>query len=247
MPIQVQKRFMKTYKPGFFGKLFAKKPTPTDRKIRSHIVQIGDPVLRENCIEVPKETLNEPLVQDTIKALKNIIDTHDALGVSAPQIGVPLRIACVQMTKKQFNSWDTKTSKERGMEIIDKQIIINPICKPLSDETASFREACTSIQGYSAVVPRFTNVSVKFMSENGETTLWKARNWTARLLQHEIDHLNGVLYTDKMIPETFICNYWKTINAREGNFYLDFGSHLRTLGKFNTFFVPKKIITDRDL
>ena len=65
----------------------------------SHIVQIGDPILRKKSFEVPKDMINTPFVQDTIKELKTVIDKYDTVGLSAPQIGIDLRISCVQMTK----------------------------------------------------------------------------------------------------------------------------------------------------
>ena len=62
-------------------------------------MQIGDPILRKQCFEVPKDMINTSFVQDTISELKNVIDKYDAVGLSAPQIGIDLRISCVQMTK----------------------------------------------------------------------------------------------------------------------------------------------------
>ena len=65
----------------------------------SHIVQIGDPILRTPARAVVKEQIDTPLVQNTIKELKAVIDSYDAVGLSAPQIGIDLRITCIQMTK----------------------------------------------------------------------------------------------------------------------------------------------------
>ena len=65
----------------------------------SHIVQIGDPILRTSAKDVIKDKIDTPLVQNTIKELKAVIDSYDSVGLSAPQIGIDLRITCIQMTK----------------------------------------------------------------------------------------------------------------------------------------------------
>ena len=207
----------------------------------NHIVQIGDPILRKSAKEVPKDMLNHPLVKETIKELKNVIDKYDAIGLSAPQIGIDLKITCVQMTKKQINSWDEETIKTRQMEPIKKRILINPSYKVTNEDLIIDREGCCSMHGFSAVVPRHKEITVKFLSEDGEIIVWRAKNWTARILQHEIEHLDGKLFIDKMATDTLMFNYWKSVNNRSGNFQISFGG-MKPVYKFASFFVPKGII-----
>ena len=126
------------------------------------------------------------------------------------------------------------------MEHIKKRIIINPTFNVTNEALISEREGCGSIHGFSAVVPRHKEIAVKFLTEDGEIILWRAKNWTARILQHEIDHLDGVLYIDKMVNNTLMFNYWKSVNERSGQFSLSFGG-MKPVSKFFSFFIPKII------
>ena len=69
-------------------------------------------------------------------------------------------------------------------------------------------EGCLSLTGFSAEVPRNSEVSISGLNEEGEDIKFHAKGWPARIIQHEMDHLNGVMYTDKMIPRTFKNDDW---------------------------------------
>ncbi|XP_051916990.1 peptide deformylase, mitochondrial isoform X2 [Hippocampus zosterae] len=79
-------------------------------------------------------------------------------------------------------------------------------------QTVLFQEACESICGFSATVPRYLSVEVSGVNENGEDTTWRGSGWPARILQHEMDHLNGVLYIDHMDSKTFTNIHWQAYN-----------------------------------
>ena len=190
-------------------------------KPKSHIVQIGDPVLKKKSLPVPKEELNSKLVKNTIEVLKDIINRYNAVGVAAPQIGVPLKITCVQLTEKQHKEYGFFARLTKA-EPIPKQILINPTYKPLTNETMTFNEGCLSMLGFSAMVPRFKEIEVEYTKEDGELSIWRAKNYTARILQHEIDHLEGKLFVEKMKPESLAFGYWEMVNQLEGNFSHDF-------------------------
>ena len=86
------------------------------------------------------------------------------------------------------------------------------------------KEGCTSVNGYEADVSRHKCVHVTGYDENGKSVSWEAKNWNARMVQHEMDHLDGILFTDKMYsPESLSFKYWKTVNAKNGEFRLHFG------------------------
>ena len=91
-----------------------------------HIVQLGDPVLRVQCDPVLPSDIKTGEVQEVIDSMKFALKRFDCVGLSAPQIGVPLQIMMVQFTKKQLNFWSEEIRKKREMEILPLKIFINP-------------------------------------------------------------------------------------------------------------------------
>ena len=85
-------------------------------------------------------------------------------------------------------------------------MIINPKISFLDDAAAEFFEGCLSVEGFGAVVRRTLNIRVECLNERAEPVTIAARGWYARILQHEIDHLNGTLYIDRMETRTFSTN-----------------------------------------
>jgi peptide deformylase len=86
--------------------------------------------------------------------------------------------------------------------VIPFHVIINPKLTVVDDSSALFFEGCLSVTGFSAVVDRALNVRVECLNERGEEVMINAHGWYARILQHEIDHLNGILYIDRMKTRT---------------------------------------------
>ncbi len=79
------------------------------------------------------------------------------------------------------------------------------------------------MHGFSAVVPRHKSVQVNYHNEEGQKATWNATGWTARILQHELDHLHGKLFVDRMKNESLMFNYWQAVNEKHGDFYIGFG------------------------
>lgn len=138
------------------------------------IVEMGEPVLKEKARPVPKITPN------VIKLLENMADTmYDAQGVglAAPQVGVSKRIAVVDV----------------GDGLIE---LINPVIihkEGIETDT----EGCLSIPGVKGEVARATKVKVKALDRNGKEMEYEGEGLLARAFQHEIDHLDGILFVDK--------------------------------------------------
>ena len=211
-----QKGFVKWYQDLW------NRPRNQKNLFYNHVIQIGDPMLRQRSLPVEKDTIFEPGFKSIVMQLRQILEKYDSLGLSAVQIGVPCRMFAIQMTKKQLNSWDSKVVAERQMEEIPFQVFINPELRILNNKQIVDRESCTSVYGFSALVPRFEEVEVSALNEEGETVMLRARGWKARILQHEMDHLDGKLFVDKMDRETFVFNYWNIVNHRQGNFKLGY-------------------------
>jgi peptide deformylase len=108
----------------------------------------------------------------------------------------------------------------RRREPVPFHVIINPRIVSSDDTQVEFFEGCLSIAGYSAMVPRAQAVTVEYLDESAEHRRVQASGWYARILQHEIDHLAGRLYIDRMQPRTFTTldnleRYWKDLPASE--------------------------------
>lgn len=188
----------------------------------THFVQIGDPVLKQKCQPVNKEDILKPEIQNIIHSMVYTLERYDGVGISAPQIGVPLQIIAVQFTKSQLSIWSEKSQQEKKMEVIPLQIFINPSISILDNSQVKHREGCCSLHGFSCLVPRSKTVKLTALNQNGEDVEVKAKDWTARILQHEMDHLHGTLITDKMDSGSLSLDYWSVINSKAGDFRLSF-------------------------
>ena len=117
---------------------------------------------------------------------------------------------------------------EREREPVPFHVIINPVITSYGDQTAEFFEGCLSVAGFAALVPRAAWIRVECWNEAAEPIVIEARGWYARILQHEIDHLNGTLYLDRMWPRSFTTiqnatRYWDAKSAAEVRAELEAG------------------------
>ena len=117
----------------------------------NHVVQIGDPVLRLPCDPIDPADIKSKEVKDIIKAMKFALDRFDGVGISAPQIGVPVQISMIQFTAGQLKFWSEEIQKIKQMEEIPLKIFINPKLHILDKSQVAFTEGCTSMHGYSAL------------------------------------------------------------------------------------------------
>ncbi|NXE14103.1 DEFM protein, partial [Lophotis ruficrista] len=88
------------------------------------------------------------------------------------------------------------------------RLLVNPALRVLDARLVTAPEGCASIQGFSAYVPRHWAVHVSGVDEHGEPVSWEATGWAARIVQHEMDHLDGILYVDRMDSRTFTNVAW---------------------------------------
>ena len=117
-------------------------------------------------------------------------------------MGVSLRLAVIEYG--MATQLSQEVLEERQIKPTPFHVIINPVITERSDETATFFEACLSVVGYRALVPRHRKITVECLNEFGDKQTIKADGWYARILQHEIDHLEGSLYVDKMRSKSLI-------------------------------------------
>lgn len=125
-----------------------------------HVCQLGDPVLRLPAAAVDPAAVGGAEIQHVVKALVTAMRRLDCVGLSAPQIGVPLRILALEYPEKMLQESPAAAREARGLSAQPLRIFVNPRLRVLDARTVLFREACESVSGFSAAVPRYLSVEV---------------------------------------------------------------------------------------
>jgi peptide deformylase len=166
------------------------------------IVQAGDPVLRKKSRQLTREDFTSAQIQQLIDLMRTTMREAPGVGLAAPQIGQSIQLAVIEDRATYISDLSADELEERQRAAIPFHVIINPRLSIVGNSTAQFFEGCLSVEGYQAVVDRALNVRVECLNERGEAVTINAQGWYARILQHEIDHLNGTLYVDRMKTRT---------------------------------------------
>jgi peptide deformylase len=169
-----------------------------------HIRQVGEPVLRQRARLLTVEEIPSDPIQRLIEQMRDTMREAPGVGLAAPQIGQPLRLAVIEDREEYLQGVAPATLQERERTVVPFHVIINPRLTVLQAAPAVFFEGCLSLDGFAALVPRALAVRVDALNEGGEPVVIQARGWYARILQHEIDHLNGTLYIDRMLSRSFM-------------------------------------------
>jgi len=166
------------------------------------IVQAGDPVLRKKGRALSKDEIRSPQIQQLIELMREAMRDAPGVGLAAPQIGESIQLAVIEDRAEYLGDLSADQLAKYQRTVIPFHVIINPKLTVVDDSSAVFFEGCLSVTGFSAVVDRALNVRVECLNERGEEVTINAQGWYARILQHEIDHLNGILYIDRMKTRT---------------------------------------------
>ena len=167
------------------------------------IVQAGETVLRSQARALTREEILSKQTQKLIEQMWETMREAPGVGLAAPQVGVGLQLAVIEDRPEYHVKATPEHMAERGRRPVPFHTIINPKIIAVSDDRAEFFEGCLSVGGYTAVVPRSRRGTVEFLDDRAEHVRVEAEGWYARILQHEIDHLNGKLYIDLMRSQTF--------------------------------------------
>lgn len=166
------------------------------------IVQAGDPVLRKPARDLSCEEILNPEIQALIETMKLTMRAAPGVGLAAPQIGKSIQLAVIEDMDQSFLT--AEQIKEHNRYPVPFHVIINPrLYIEESSIQVEFFEACLSISHYMSIVSRAETVRVECLNERAEPVVIHAKGWYARILQHEIDHLNGILYIDRALLSTF--------------------------------------------
>ena len=160
------------------------------------IVQAGDPVLRQAARPLSPAEIAGDEIQQLIGLMRETMREAPGVGLAAPQIGLPLQLAVIE---------DVGENDATDRAPVPFHVIANPRLV-LGPEMVDFFEGCLSVDGFQAVVSRARTARVEALDHRGMPVAIDAAGWYARILQHEIDHLRGTLYVDRMLPRTLSTN-----------------------------------------
>ena len=182
--------------------------------MRLKIVQVGEPVLRQRARPLLLEEIALPETQQLIAWMRETMRDAPGVGLAAPQVGLPLQLAVIEDRAEYSKDIAADRLAERERQTVPFQVLINPRIIQQSDEQVEFFEGCLSLAGFSALVKRSRQVAVEYWDERGQPRRLEAHGWYARILQHEIDHLYGRLYIDRMESRSFmsidnLSRHWK--------------------------------------
>jgi peptide deformylase len=148
------------------------------------IITLPDPILRRKARPVNRFDADlQTLIDDMIETMRDA----PGVGLAAPQVGVPERVIVVE-----YNEDEEDENAPKKL-----YVMVNPEIKISSEETEIGTEGCLSVPGWQGEVERALAVTVKGLTRRGQPMKVKAKGWMARIFQHEIDHINGVVFTDR--------------------------------------------------
>jgi peptide deformylase len=130
----------------------------------------------------------QQLIDDMVETMREA----SGVGLAAPQVDISQRVIVIEYAEGQEDPEAEAESQEPKL-----YIVVNPEITRQSNETIAANEACLSLPGYFGEVERYETVSVKGQNRRGDAFKMKAQGWLARVFQHEIDHLDGILYIDR--------------------------------------------------
>lgn len=189
----------------------------------THIVQVGDPVLRQKSHPVPLDAIKSKELNFFIDQMVQVMRDYKLAGIAAPQMGMNLQIIIMEFSDELKREFSSEIYKVREMETLPLTVLINPELKVTDFTKRTYDEACASVCGFKGEVTRYAAVTVTALNRNGEKQELNLKGWNARIAQHEMDHLNGIVYTDVMNRQSFSCTCWHKVNLRQGDVTLAFG------------------------
>jgi peptide deformylase len=157
---------------------------------RREIVEIGNPVLRERAREVTPEELRTHAVQSLIDDMIETMRGANGAGLAANQVGETLRVAVVEVRPGN--------PRYPYKPPIPLTVIVNPVIDPLDDDVEQINEGCLSVPDLRGEVPRHVSIRLRYLDREGVEHEEVRRGLTAGTFQHELDHLDGVLFVDRV-------------------------------------------------
>lgn len=151
--------------------------------------QVGDPILGIKCEKVDVNNINSEILEE-IEDLKETLNFSEGYGIAAPQVGINRRIVIIQVDKEKCYYKDC--------EDVPTTVMLNPVWRKLSEDTDITYEGCLSVPNIRGKVERYKNIEVTYYNEQGQKVVKEANGFTARDIQHECDHLEGIVFLERV-------------------------------------------------
>lgn len=170
------------------------------------IVQAGHPALRRRAVS-PAERVEPALLAELAEAMTVTMRRAPGVGLAAPQVGIPLRLVVVEDAHASAPGEDPEDDllERRPLPL---RTLADPVLEPLGEQDVVAWEGCLSVSGWRSIVPRARRVRLRATeldaAGQGTDVDEEHLGWTARILQHETDHLHGVLCHDRMVPRSYV-------------------------------------------
>jgi peptide deformylase len=184
------------------------------------IMQVGEAVLRQQAKTLTAGEIRSRETQELIEWMRETMHDAPGVGLAAPQIGLGLQLTVIEDKPENLKDAPADLLKERERKPVPFHVLINPKITLEGPADVEFFEGCLSLSGFTALVPRARKVKVEYLDHKGNEKAMEASGWYARILQHEIDHLQGTVYIDRMYTRTLMTGdnfnrYWKNKSVAE--------------------------------
>ena len=154
------------------------------------IARLGHPQIRSGAMPVSDKELHTPETQKFIDDMVETMRDANGVGIAAPQVQASKQIIAIEVAPEN--------PRYPNQALIPLTIVVNPILIDHGDETENGWEGCLSVPDLRGVVPRWKRVKVQGLTRNGQPVQFEAEGFFARVFQHEIDHLNGKVFLDRL-------------------------------------------------
>jgi len=153
------------------------------------VAQLGHPILRSLSKPVTADQIATPDFQRFIDDLIETMRAYDGVGLAAPQVHVPQRVATIEVTRNP---------RYPGAPAVALTVLVNPEITPVGDDKEEDWEGCLSVPSLRGRVPRLLTIEVRALDRHGRPLAYRADGFAARVVQHEVDHMDGKVYLDRM-------------------------------------------------
>ena len=154
------------------------------------ILKLGNPILRRTAKEVSKEEILSENIQNLIDEMWNVMEKAGGIGLAAPQIGISIQLAVIKL--------ESSSDRYENLEDSEEFIIFNPKLEVINSEKQGFWEGCLSVPGLRGYVKRPKKLKISYLNEKAEKKEVIVEDFLATVFQHELDHLFGYLYVDRL-------------------------------------------------
>lgn len=192
------------------------------------ITTIGEPLLRQAARPISSGEVRSAEFQEFTRVMRETMIANRGVGLAAPQVGHGIRLVVIEDSAEAMAHLPPERWEALRRSPIPFQVLINPVVLPVGDGRVEAFESCLSVFDCAlwAVVERSASVRVEALDQHGDALAFDAHGWHARIVQHEVDHLNGTLFLDRMLPRTASNRVhrderWKLMTAAEARRSLD--------------------------